>query len=64
MLLTGVRERRALQSGRLSPFSVDLILPELMPLLETVPEHYAYWPDGLDADGPGAPVEVIAKDAV
>jgi len=63
-LITGVRERRALQSGRASPFSVDLIMPELMPLLETPPEHYAYWPDGLDADAPGAPVDVIAKDAV
>jgi len=63
-LLTGVRERRALQSGRPSPFSVDLIMPELIPLLETAPEHYAYWPDGLDSDAPCAPVEVIAKDAV
>ncbi|PYN01353.1 MAG: hypothetical protein DME08_02020 [Candidatus Rokuibacteriota bacterium] len=63
-LLTGVRERRALQSGRASPFSVDLIMPELGPLLDTAPEHYEYWPDGLDVDAPGAPVEVIAKDAV
>jgi len=63
-LLTGVRERRALQSGRASPFSVDLIMPELVPLLDTAPEHYEYWPDGLDVDAPGAPVEVIAKDAV
>lgn len=64
MLLTGVRERRALQSARPSPFSVDLIMPELVPLLETAPEQYAYWPDGLHADAPGPPVEVIAKDAV
>ena len=64
VLLTGVKERRALQSGRPSPFSVDLILPELVPLLETPPEYYAYWPDGLEADARGAPVEVITRDAV
>jgi len=64
VLLTGVRERRALQSARPSPFSVDLILPELVPLLETPPEHYAYWPEQVDPDARGAPVEVITRDAV
>ena len=63
-LLTGVQERQALQSARSSPFSIDMILPELTPLLETPPAFYAYWPDGLDADAPGAPLEMIAKDAV
>ena len=64
VLLTGVRERRALQSGRPIPFSVDLILPELVPLLETPPEDFAYWPEPLDAGARGAPVEAIARDAV
>lgn len=44
-LLTGVHERRALQWARACPFSVDLVLPEVGPLLDAAPEHYAYCPE-------------------
>ena len=44
-LLAGVHERRALQWARPSPFSVDLVLPEVGPLLESEPERYAYCPE-------------------
>jgi hypothetical protein len=44
-LLAAVRERRALQSARPSPFSVELVLPELAPLLDVEPEPYAYCPE-------------------
>ena len=63
-LLTGVRERRAWQSGRPTPFSVDMILPELTPMLDTEPESYAYWPEGLAEGAPCAPVSAVARDAV
>jgi len=44
-LLAGVHERRALQSARPSAFSVALVLPEIVPLLEATPSRYAYCPD-------------------
>jgi hypothetical protein len=44
-LLAGVHERRALQWARPSPFSVDLVLPEVGPLLESEPERYVYCPE-------------------
>lgn len=44
-LLTGVHERRALQWARPCSFSVDLVLPEVAPLLEAAPERYLYCPE-------------------
>lgn len=44
-LLTGVHERRALQWANACPFSVDLVLPEVDPLLESPPERYVYYPE-------------------
>jgi hypothetical protein len=49
VLLAGVRERRTLQWAGATPFSVDLVLPEVTPLLEGPPDHYAYVPDLLPA---------------
>lgn len=44
-LIAGVRERRALQLARSSPFSVEPVLPEVEPLLEGEVELYSYCPD-------------------
>jgi hypothetical protein len=44
-LLTGVQASAALESSGASAFSVDSLLPELMPLLVAEPELYAYAPE-------------------
>ena len=44
-LLMGVQECAALQASSSAAFSVDLLLPELRPLLATDPEWFAYWPE-------------------
>lgn len=43
-LVAGVSEGRALQGAQATPFSVD-VLPEVAPLLEIPPDHFAYCPD-------------------
>jgi hypothetical protein len=45
VLITGVHERAALQEMRPNAFSIDLLLPEIQPLLADDPEWYAYCPD-------------------
>jgi hypothetical protein len=56
VLVAGVLEWRTLQRADATPFDVD-VLPELIPLLERVPDHYAYWPipetDGALVPAPG-----------
>ena len=44
-LLTGVQSAAALESCARTAFSVDELLPELMPLLVAEPEVYAYDPE-------------------
>ena len=44
-LLTGVQLSTALESSARCPFSVDALLPELMPLLAAEPEVYSYDPE-------------------
>lgn len=46
-LLMGVHEYAALQAASPSAFSLDVLLPELAPLLASEPEWYAYCPDVL-----------------
>lgn len=48
-LITGVREGGALEWSRPSPFSVDLVLPEVAPFLLGAPEWYRYCPEGVAA---------------
>ncbi|HXG03413.1 MAG TPA: hypothetical protein VNO23_08395 [Candidatus Binatia bacterium] len=48
-LITGVREGRALEWSRPTPFSVDLVLPEVAPFLLAAPERYRYCPEGVAA---------------
>ena len=48
-LITGVQEGRALEWSRPSPFSVDLVLPEVAPFLLAAPERYRYCPEGVAA---------------
>jgi hypothetical protein len=48
-LITGVREGGALEWSRPSPFSVDLVLPEVAPFLLDAPEWYRYCPEGVAA---------------
>lgn len=43
-LLTGVQATSMLDTGAPTPFSVDHLLPELMPHLAADPELYAYFP--------------------
>jgi hypothetical protein len=45
ILITGVHERAALVAMKPTAFSIDLLLPEIRPLLATAPEWYAYWPE-------------------
>jgi aryl-alcohol dehydrogenase-like predicted oxidoreductase len=45
MLLTGVQAASLLETGNASAFSVDVLLPELTPLLAAEPEYYAYAPE-------------------
>jgi hypothetical protein len=45
VLITGVRERRALEGLRPSPFSLDPVLPEVAPFLAGPPERYRYCPE-------------------
>jgi len=45
VLITGVHERAALLAMKSSAFSIDLLLPEIRPLLIDAPEWYAYWPE-------------------
>ena len=45
VLITGVHERAAFQAMKPQAFSLELLLPELQPLLTTAPEWYAYCPD-------------------
>ncbi len=56
VLLTGVRERRALQRAQSCPFSLELVLPEVAPLLERAPERYTYCPERVEV--------LVAPDAV
>ena len=44
-LITGVQSAAALESSAAAAFSVDALLPELMPLLVAEPEVYAYAPE-------------------
>jgi hypothetical protein len=44
-LIAGVRERRALQGARATPFSAEAALAEIAPLLAGEPEVYAYCPE-------------------
>ena len=44
-LITGVQAPAALESSSVSAFSLDPLLPELMPLLAAEPELYAYDPE-------------------
>lgn len=59
VLITGVHESAALQAMKPRAFSIDLLLPELRPLLATVPEWYAYRPLELSAA-----CVTVAQDAV
>ena len=45
VLLAGVHEGRALQGAWSSPLSIDLVLPEVGPMLEDAPERYGYCPE-------------------
>jgi hypothetical protein len=44
-LITGVQAPAALESSAVTAFSLDPLLPELMPLLAAEPELYAYDPE-------------------
>lgn len=64
VLLTGVSEVDALQAGRVSPFSLAPVLPEVSPMLVDVPERYVYCPE-LVADDDGVPtIRPISPTAV
>jgi hypothetical protein len=45
VLITGVHERAALVAMKPSAFSIDVLLPEIGPLLVAAPEWYAYCPE-------------------
>ncbi len=45
VLITGVHERAALVAMQPSAFSLDLLMPEIRPLLENAPEWYTYCHD-------------------
>jgi hypothetical protein len=44
VLITGVHERAALVAMQPSAFSLDVLMPEIAPLLRDEPEWYAYCP--------------------
>jgi hypothetical protein len=62
-LVAGVRERRALQWAQSTPFSVD-VLPELAPLLEHEPDHFAYCPEARLDDSPDLATQAVSPFAV
>jgi len=59
VLITGVHERAAFQAMKPSAFSIDVLLPELRPLLLEPPEWYAYCPETEEV-----PVGAISQYAV
>lgn len=64
VLLAGVRERVALEWARSTPFSMDLVLPEIRAQLDGEPEQYVYCRPGADG-GPRAPAaEAVSPFAV
>jgi hypothetical protein len=59
-LITGVPSAAALESAGPTAFSIDALLPELMPLLAAEPELYAYAPE----PAPETLLDVVSPHAV
>jgi hypothetical protein len=63
-LLAGVRERRALEWARSTPFSMELVLPEISAQLARPPEQYAYCRPDADTDPLALTTEAVSPSAV
>jgi hypothetical protein len=63
-LLAGVREGRALEWARSTPFSMDLVLPEIAAQLDRPPEEYVYCRPDADGDPLALTTEAVSPSAV